>query len=237
MAVRNSIMTQKISNDVSALYKIQIYLDTLPKVIRGLLRGGFLKKHSGLVFIGNHVKLMNSQNIEVGKNVKFESYSEIQGLASSCLIFGDNVTIGRNVQIRPSSYYGVGHIGAGLEIGENSSIGPNGFIGCAGKVSIGKQVMIGPNVTIIAENHNFKNKTVAIKKQGVIQKGIIIDDDVWIGANVTILDGVHIQSGVVIGANTLVTKNVSENTIIFNHRSRTEKNRYSEKMKGIHINA
>lgn len=218
-------MTQKISNDVSALYKIQIYLDTLPKVIRGILRGGFLKKHSGLVFIGNHVKLMNPQNIEVGKNVKFESYSEIQGLASSSLIFGDNVTIGRNVQIRPSSYYGVGHIGAGLEIGENSSIGPNGFIGCAGKVSIGKQVMIGPNVTIIAENHNFQNKTVSIKEQGVIQKGITIEDDVWIGANVIILDGVRIGSGSVIGANTLITRDVSETKIVIDKRNKIEKSR------------
>lgn len=230
-------MTQKISNDVSILNKVQIYLDTLPKVIRGTFRGSFFKKRAGLTFIGSHVKLMNSQNIVVGKNVKFESYSEIQGLASTPTIFGDNVTIGRNVQIRPSSYYGVGHIGEGLEIGENSSIGPNGFVGSAGKISIGKQVMIGPNVTIIAENHNFQSKTVSIKEQGVMQKGITIDDNVWIGANVTILDGVHIQSGVVIGANTLVTKNVSKDTIIFNHVSRIEKTRYSEKMKGIHINA
>lgn len=225
-------MAQRISNNVSLLYKIQVYLDTLPKVIRGAVRGAFFKRHSGFVFIGNNVKLMNSQNIEVGRNVKFEAYSEIQGLAIDYLIFGNNVTIGRNVQIRPSSYYGVGHIGDGLEIGENSSIGPNGFIGCAGKISIGSQVMIGPNVTIIAENHNFQSQTVSIKEQGVMQKGITIDDDVWIGANVTILDGVHIESGVVIGANTLVTKSISKNKVIFNHHSRTEKARYSEKSEG-----
>lgn len=222
-------MAQGINNKVSVLNKCQIYLDTLPKIIRGIIRGAFFKKRTGLTFIGSHVKLMNSQNIVVGKNVKFESYSEIQGLAENYLIFGNNVTIGRNVQIRPSSYYGVGHIGSGLEIGKNSSIGPNGFIGCAGKITIGKQVMIGPNVTIIAENHNFQSEIVSIKEQGVIQKGITIDDDVWIGANVTILDGVYIGSGVVIGANTLVTKNVSQNKVIFNHRDRIEKARYSEK--------
>lgn len=181
--VRSFILIKKISNEVSVLNKIQIYLDTLPKIIRGTVKGLFFRKRSGLTFIGDHVKLMNSQNIEVGRNVKFESYSEIQGLASTPLVFGDNVTIGRNVQIRPSSYYGVGHIGVGLEIGENSSIGPNGFVGSADKISIGKQVMIGPNATIIAENHNFQSKTVSIKEQGVVQKGITIDNDVWIGAN------------------------------------------------------
>ncbi|WP_353885797.1 hypothetical protein [uncultured Leuconostoc sp.] len=81
---------------------------------------------------------------------------------------GNNVTIGRNVQIRPSSYYGVGHIGNGVEIGDNSSIGPNGFIGCAGKVKIGNKVMIGPNVTMIAENPVFNEHGVSIKDQGVV---------------------------------------------------------------------
>jgi len=226
-------VSRKISNELSVLNRFQIYLDTLPKIIRGYFRGIFFKKRAGLIFIGEHVKLMNSQNIVVGRNVKFEAYSEIQGLASTPLIFGDNVTIGRNVQIRPSSYYGVGHIGIGLEIGENSSIGPNGFVGSAGKISIGKQVMIGPNVTIIAENHNFKSKTISIKEQGVVQKGITIDDDVWIGANVTILDGVHIHSGVVIGANTLVTKNIGRDTIVYNRLSRVDNIRTFENVSSL----
>lgn len=216
-------MSQKINGNISKLEKIQIYLDTLPKVFRGEIRGLFFKQKNGLLFIGKNVKIMNSQNIEVGKNVKFEDLSEIQGLSSEVVKFGDNVTIGRNVQIRPSSYYGVGHIGNGIEIGKNSSIGPNGFIGCAGKIKIGNKVMIGPNVTIIAENHIFSGQKISIKDQGVVQKGIQIDDDVWIGANVTILDGVHIESGTVIGANTLVTKSVSKNSVVINRVERVEK--------------
>lgn len=214
-----------MSENISRLEKLQVYLDTLPKIIRGEFRGLFFNKKKGFLFIGKNVKIMNSQNIEVGKNVKFESFSEIQGLATQRMKFKDSVTIGKNVQIRPSSYYGVGHIGQGLEVGEHSSIGPNGFIGCAGKITIGNQVMIGPNVTIIAENHNFKNDETLIKDQGVEQKGIIIDDNVWIGANVTILDGVHIESGTVIGANTLITKHVLKNTLVINRVERVEKER------------
>ena len=102
------------------------------------------------------------------------------------LIFGNNVTIGRYTEIRPSSYYGVGNLGKGLEIGDNSSIGPFGFIGCSGKIEIGKNVMIGPRVSLFAENHNFSDKNRSIKHQGVNNKGIVIEDNCWIGSGAII---------------------------------------------------
>lgn len=120
--------------------------------------------------------------------MKFEDYSEVHGLSKNGLHFGDNVTIGRYTTIRPSSYYGVGKIGFGLQMGENSSIGPFGFVGCSGKIVIGKNVMIGPRVSLFAENHNFSDKSESIKEQGVNNKGITIEDDVWIGSGVVILD-------------------------------------------------
>lgn len=95
--------------------------------------------------------------------MKFESFSEIQGLASEGLIFGDNVTIGKYVQIRPSSYYG-GDYGKGLSMGNNSSIGPNAYVGCSGKITIGDNVMIGPKCSLFAENHNFSSKKLTILK-------------------------------------------------------------------------
>lgn len=64
------------------------------------------------------------------------------------------------------------------------------------------------NVVFFAENHVFSDTESTIKSQGVQQKGIIIEDDCWIGSNVTILDGVTIGRGSVIGAETLVTKDI-----------------------------
>lgn len=136
------------------------------------------------------------------------------------LHFGDNVTIGRYTSIRPSSYYGVGQIGYGLRMGHNSSIGPFGYIGCSGKVVIGSNVMIGPRVSIFAENHNFDDTRASIKSQGVNNKGIKIEDDCWIGSGVIILDGVTIGHGSVIGAGTLISKNVPANSIIYDKRNR-----------------
>lgn len=214
-----------INRDVSTWSKSQIIISALLKIFRGFLKKIFLRRSKGLLFVGRHVTLQNKQYISVGKNVKFEDCSEIQGLSSHGIKLGNNVTIGRNVMIRPSSYYGVGHIGYGLEMGDNSSIGPDGFIGCAGKVQIGKNVMIGPRSMLIAENHIFSDSNKLIKEQGVAQKGIIIGNNVWIGANVTILDGVVINNGAVIGAGTLVNHSVDKNKILVNKRSINLKNR------------
>ncbi|CAJ1226728.1 DapH/DapD/GlmU-related protein [Lactiplantibacillus xiangfangensis] len=215
----------QISDEVSLYAKIQIIISTIAKVGRGIRLKPFLKKSTGPLFVGKHVKLMNSQYISVGKNVKFEDYSEVQGLSTAGLIFGNSVTVGRGVLIRPSSYYGVGHIGDGLIIGNNSSIGPNGFIGCAGLITIGENVMIGPGVTMIAENHVFKDEYASIKSQGVVQKGITIEEDVWIGANVTILDGVIVHHGSVIGASTIITRDIPADSVVIDRREKKIKER------------
>ncbi|WP_203649314.1 acyltransferase [Secundilactobacillus yichangensis] len=214
-----------INSRVSKYTKFQIYFSTLIKLLRGYVRGLFLKKHSGPLFIGKKVKIINSQYISTGRNVKFEDFSEIQGLSERGIVFKDNVTIGRNVMVRPSSYYGVGHIGDTLQIGNNSSIGPGGYIGAAGKIIIGENVMIGPNVTMIAENHIFSDSKATIKSQGVEQQGITIESNVWIGTNVVILDGVKIGQGSVIGAGTLVTKSIPAYSRVFDRRAKDIVNR------------
>ena len=214
----------KISSKISHRDKIQIYRATLGKLLRGILDGIFIR-HNHHTLIGKNVKILNKQHIRLGNWVKLEDYSEIQGLSKNGIILGDRVTIGRNVQIRPSSYYGVGFIGLGLQMGHDSSIGPNSYIGCAGQVTIGDNVMIGPNVTIIAENHNFQELNKTIKSQGVNQQGVILEDNVWVGANVTILDGVRIGKGAIIGATTLVNKNVPANSIYLNKKTILNKER------------
>ncbi|OIK85862.1 galactoside O-acetyltransferase [Oenococcus oeni] len=214
-----------MNNNLSFLQKLNIFRETGSKIIRGFWNRIFLKESNGLLFIGRKVSMHNRRHIKVGKNVKFEALCEIQGLSTHGVIFGNNVTIGYGTQIRPSSYYGVGKIGYGLMVGNNSSIGPMGFIGCAGQIKIGDNVMIGPNVSIIAENHNFNKLDKSIKKQGVYQKGIVIEDNVWIGTNVIILDGVIVKKGSVVGAGTLLTKDVSKNSINYDKRQKIVRER------------
>lgn len=197
--------------------KLSIYYRTGIKVFRGLFHLIFFKRRFGLIIVGRHVKITEHRNISVGKMVKFEDYSEIQGLSRDGLIFGNRVTIGRGVMIRPSSYYGV-DLGSGLEIGEGSSIGPFGYIGCSGKVKIGTEVMIGPRCSLFAENHHFKDTSISIKRQGVVQTGISIGNNCWIGSGVIILDGVTIGDNCVIGAGTLVSKSIPSGSKVIDRR-------------------
>lgn len=172
-----------------------------------------------MLLVGRGVQISHGKHIRCGKNVKFEDYTEIHGLCSDGLNFGDYVTISRGVMIRPSSYYG-GDYGVGLTMGEHSSIGPYGYVGCSGKIIIGKNVMFGPKCSLFAENHVFSDKECSIKSQGVKQKGITVEDDCWIGSNVTILDGVTIGRGSVIGAGTLVTKDIPAGSVVIDTRNK-----------------
>ncbi|SHI82065.1 acyltransferase [Parasporobacterium paucivorans] len=211
-------------SNVSNIDKVNILIRTGIKAGRGLWKRLFLKKASGLLLVGRHVQVSHGKHISCGKNVKFEDYAEIHGLCLDGIILGDYVTISRGVMIRPSSYYG-GDFGQGLVMGEHSSIGPYGYVGCSGKITIGKNVMFGPKCSLFAENHNFSDTEISIKSQGVNQKGINIEDECWIGSNVTILDGVTIGRGSVIGAGTLVTKNVPAGSIVMDKRNKLERSR------------
>lgn len=121
------------------------------------------KTRKGLFLVGKNVQITHGRNIVCGKNVKFEDYAEIHGLYEDGLVFGDNVTIGRDVMIRPSSYYGK-DLGKELRIGNNSSIGPHGYVGCSGKIVIGNNVMFGPKCSLFAENHNFSDTSKKYKR-------------------------------------------------------------------------
>lgn len=208
-----------MNKNINFLDNLIVYLNAGKKVLRGFFKKPFLRSSNSLLFIGKCVSLTHCNHISCGRNTKFEDYSEIHGLSTDGLIFGNNVTIGRFTEIRPSSYYAVGKIGKGLIIGDNSSIGPNSFVGCSGKIIIGNNVMFGPKCSLFAENHNFDNKDLTIKEQGVNQKGIVIEDNCWIGSNVIILDGVTIGKGSVVGAGSLITKDIPAGSIYINKRN------------------
>lgn len=208
-----------MNTDIEKMDKISILFRTGIKAVRGCFKRLFLKEAHGVLLVGKGVQITHGNHIRCGKNVKFEDFSEIHGLCSCGLNFGNYVTISRGVMIRPSSYYG-GDYGMGLTMGEHSSIGPYGYVGCSGKITIGKNVMFGPKCSLFAENHVFSDITSSIKSQGVQQKGITIEDDCWIGSNVTILDGVTIGKGSVIGAGTLVAKDIPAGSVVVDKRDK-----------------
>jgi len=101
-----------------------------------------------------------------------------------------------------------------VEIGDNSSLNVGVKVGGQCGVKIGKDVLIGYNVNIVSENHEYRYPNIPIRKQGFFGAPIVIEDNVWIGANAVILPGVKVGKGVVIGANVVVTRNVAPYTIV-----------------------
>jgi len=111
-----------------------------------------------------------------------------------------------------------------LEIGDNSGIGKNSHIESC--VKIGKDVMMGPECYIYTRNHNSNKKDIPMIKQGFTEyRDVIIEDDVWIGSRVTILPGVKISKGTIIGAGSVVTKSTPEYSIVCGNPAVVKKER------------
>ena len=81
--------------------------------------------------------------------------------------------------------------------------------------------MIAPHVMLAGGSHNFSDTNVPMKLQGHKAKGIVLEDDVWIGANSVILDGVRIGKGAIVGAGAVVTKAIEPYAIVGGNPART----------------
>ena len=150
----------------------------------------------------------------------FKYYSKFQGKA-------ENVILSKNGFIKNPEE---------MTLGERVFIG-RGFNISANKLVLGSDIMIGPNVLIECSNHTFTTigKTMFSYSTEKSFKGIKIEDDVWIGGNVTILDGVTIGEGCVVGACSNVTKSLPPYTICVGNPCKPLKNRFDDASLAQHL--
>lgn len=121
-------------------------------------------------------------------------------------IFGE---VGENVWIVPPLTAAVGKY---VSIGDGTYANMNLTLIDDWKITIGKNVLFGPNVTLSTTGHPVHPKHRA---DGMYSFPITIEDNVWIGANVVILPGVTIGENSVIGAGSVVTKDIPANVVAF----------------------
>jgi len=144
-------------------------------------------------------------------------YGENIFIDERVLIFQDHeggkVTLENKVRLYRDTIIQTGHKGC-VSIGENTAIQPHcQFSAYASSIIIGKSVQIAPNCSFYPYNHGM-NINKLLSKQPLQSKGdIVIEDDVWLGVGVIVLDGVKIGKGAIIGAGSVVTKNIPENAI------------------------
>jgi len=127
-------------------------------------------------------------------------------------INSNKIRIGNNVTLYP----GVFLWGNDIEIGDNVDIGIGTIIFSMNGVKIGSDTLISGQCYIIDSNHNVKkDELIRCQSLDSSNDGIFIGEDVWIGTHSTILKGAKINSHAVIGANSLVNKEIPSNAIAF----------------------
>lgn len=165
-----------------------------------------------LIFKARGVELKNSKYIQLGKGVSLGKFVTIDGLSEGGVKIGSGASIGPYSIIEASG--SLSDLGRGICIGRNSGLGAYSFVGGAGGVSIGNDVIMGQYISFHSENHIYSQFSLPIRLQGVNRKGITIEDNCWVGAKVTFLDGSYISHGSIVAAGSVVRDKFLPNAVI-----------------------
>lgn len=150
----------------------------------------------------------------------------VRGLAN--VSFGRGCRVGRLAEINASSgkvdldkgatlgqFVVIESRGGAVRIGARTGIGPFCVLYGHGGLSIGNDCLVASHVVFIPENHRFDRIDVPMREQGGEQRGILIEDDVWLATRVVVLDGVRIGKGAVVGAGAVVTRDIPPYAIAY----------------------
>lgn len=202
----------KIHNGIATL----VIVNFLKNNIVGFLRFLFLKirfkiKAKGIVIVKSGIKI-SGPKINVGEYTIIEELVRFQSILKKSIIIGKSCRIGYCSDVQSGLQFS--NPSGVIKIGDNVAIGAYSHIGGAGNVTIGSNSIIGPYFSVHSENHSFSQNNTLYRFQDVSRKGILIGENCWIGAKVTILDGVTIGNNCVIAAGSVVTKSFSNNNLL-----------------------
>ena len=152
-------------------------------------------------YFGKNCCLEISGDVKIGKQVYIGDQVSLIVEKGAALHIADHSFIGESCYIKC--------FGGKIEIGHDVSINSKSFLNGCGGLKIGANTRIGTQTVMIASNHTFNDPEVLVKDQ-ITKQGIVIGENIWFGARVTVLDGVTIADDCVIGACSLVSKNIAE---------------------------
>ena len=149
----------------------------------------------------------------IGKNVRFED--DVRLLSPERISIGDDVLLMYGVYLSPC--------GAHITIGSNTHFAPYGVL--YGPLTIGNNVAVAAHVTLASIGHGYDRTDIPMVEQPAQKKEIVIEDDVWIGANAVIIGGVTVGTGTIVGAGAVVTKDVPPFSVVGGAPARVIRNR------------
>lgn len=177
----------------------------------GFVRGLLLARCP--VVLGRGARIVSPNRLRLaGGLVRLGPHCQVDCTSRDGIEFGRNFKLGAFSQVIASGTFT--DLGKGIVIGDNVGIGEFAYLGGAGGLKIGPDVIVGQYFSTHPENHVFLNLDVAIREQGVTREGIQIGSDCWIGAKVTILDGVILGRGCVVAAGSVVNRSFPDYSII-----------------------
>lgn len=170
-----------------------------------------IMKIDGMAAIDSHVRIRFASNIHLGHGVYLDQGTYLHATPNGIDI-GDETIVMHGAVLHVYNFRNMPQ--SGIKIGKNSLIGEYSVIRGQGGVTIGDRVYTSPFTQIIAVNHVFDDPERPFVDQGITAEGIVIEDDVWLGASVVVTDGVRIGKGAVVAAGAVVTKDVPPHTVV-----------------------
>lgn len=164
----------------------------------------------GLAAIERNVRLRYMDNITLGRGVYLDEGVYIHACPQGVEI-GDNTYVMHGSVLHVYNFRNLPH--AFIKIGKDSLIGEYSVIRGQGGVTIGDRVYTSPMTQLIAVNHVFDDPQRPFTEQGITAEGIVVEDDVWLGSNVVVTDGVRIGRGSVIAASAVVTHDIPPHSV------------------------
>lgn len=165
----------------------------------------------GVAAIEKNVRLRFADNIKLGHGVYLDENCYLHATPHGIEI-GDNTIVMHGAVLHVYNFRELPQ--SHIRIGQDSLIGEFTLIRGQGGVDIGSRVYTSPYTQIIAVNHVFDDPSRPFVEQGITAEGIVIEDDVWLGASAVITDGVRIGKGAVVAAGAVVTKDVAAHTVV-----------------------
>lgn len=186
----------------------------IPTVAGIALRGLFYRlilKMDGFAAIESGVRLRYANYLRLGSGAYIDQGVYLHACPAGIEI-GSNTIIMHGAVLHVYNFRGLPH--AGIRIGRDSLVGEFSIIRGQGGVTIGDRVYTSPFTQLLAVNHVIDDPNRPFVEQGITAEGIVIEDDVWLGAGAVITDGVRVGKGAVVAAGAVVTQDVPAHTIV-----------------------
>jgi len=183
---------------------------TLGLLLRQKLYRLLLRQVGHNVVFGENITIRHPMKIIIGDNTVIDDYCllDAKGTNNQGIKIGNNVLINRNTALSTKN--------GDIDIGDNTNIGSNCRIDSSGKIKLGENVLIAGYCYIMGGGHKFDRLDIPVIAQDLpVEQDVTIEDNTWLGAGVKVLNGVKIGRDSVIGAGSLVTRDIPEFSVAY----------------------